>query len=147
MQGTLSEGTARAAQLAPSAVTASAVGGSATRRVVGRVSPTTSGSSNAAQSRGLLNKKKKMHSDQEWEYTSNPAGHREPQRVGYRTVVCVERADVRYTLARDGLLDVLLSADNVLVCCWHAAIVLAFLQALWRAPARGQVRWDGDAAS
>ena len=40
----------------------------------------------------------------------------------------------------------LLSADNVLVCCWHAAIVLAFLQALWRAPARGQVRWDGDAA-
>ena len=60
--------------------------------------------------------------------------------------MCVERADVRYTLARDGLLDVLLSADNVLVCCWHAAIVLAFLQALWRAPARGQVRWDGDAA-
>ena len=45
MQGTLSEGTARAAQLAPSAVTASAVGGSATRGVVGRVSPTTSGSS------------------------------------------------------------------------------------------------------
>ena len=40
-----SEGTARAAQLAPSAVTASAVGGSATRGVVGRVSPTTSGSS------------------------------------------------------------------------------------------------------
>ena len=40
MQGTLSEGTARAAQLAPSAVTASAVGGSATRGVVGRVSPT-----------------------------------------------------------------------------------------------------------
>ena len=57
--------------------------------------------------------------------------------------MCVERADVRYTLARDGLLDVLLSADNVLVCCWHAAIVLAFLQALWRALARGQVRWGG----
>ena len=34
MQDTLSEGTARAAQLAPSAVTASAVGGSATRSVV-----------------------------------------------------------------------------------------------------------------
>ena len=46
MQDTLFEGTARAAQLAPSAVTASAVGGSATSRgVVGRVSPTTSGSS------------------------------------------------------------------------------------------------------
>ena len=45
MQDTLSEGTARAAQLAPSAVTASAVGGSATRSVAGRVSPTTSGSS------------------------------------------------------------------------------------------------------
>ena len=45
MQDTLSEGTARAAQLAPSAVTASAVGGSATRSVVDRVSPTTSGSS------------------------------------------------------------------------------------------------------
>ena len=45
MWDTLSEGTARAAQLAPSAVTAGAVGGSATRRVVGRVSPTTSGSS------------------------------------------------------------------------------------------------------
>ena len=34
MQDTLSEGTARAAQLAPSAVTTSAVGGSATRSVV-----------------------------------------------------------------------------------------------------------------
>jgi len=34
MQDTLPEGTARAAQLAPSAVTASAVGGSATRSVV-----------------------------------------------------------------------------------------------------------------
>ena len=45
MWDTLSEGTARAAQLAPSAVTASAVGGSATRSVVDRVSPTTSGSS------------------------------------------------------------------------------------------------------
>ena len=45
MQDTLFEGTARAAQLAPSAVTASAVGGSATRSVVDRVSPTTSGSS------------------------------------------------------------------------------------------------------
>ena len=56
MQDTLSEGTARAAQLAPSAVTAGAVGGSATRRVVGRVSPTTSGSSNAAQSRVLLDR-------------------------------------------------------------------------------------------
>jgi len=33
MQDTLSEGTARAAQLAPSAVTVSAVGGSATRRI------------------------------------------------------------------------------------------------------------------
>ena len=50
MQDTLPEGTARATQLAPSAVTASAVGGSANRSVVGRVSPTTSGSSNAAQS-------------------------------------------------------------------------------------------------
>ena len=30
--------------------------------------------------------------------------------------------------------------------CWHAACVLASLQALWRALARGQVRWDGDAA-
>ena len=53
MQDTLSEGIARAAQLAPSAVTASAVGGSATRTsrsVVGcrlsvSLSPTTSGSS------------------------------------------------------------------------------------------------------
>ena len=35
---------------APSAVTASAVGGSANRSVVGRVSPTTSAASNAAQS-------------------------------------------------------------------------------------------------
>jgi len=51
MQDTLSEGTARAAQLAPSAVTASAVGGSATRRVVGRVSPTTSGSSRSTRDR------------------------------------------------------------------------------------------------
>ena len=50
-----SERTARAAQLAPSAVTASAVGGSATRSVVGRVSPRTSGSSNAAQSPGPHN--------------------------------------------------------------------------------------------
>jgi hypothetical protein len=50
MQDTLSEGTARATQLAPSAVTASAVGGSANRSVVGRVSPTTSAASNAAQS-------------------------------------------------------------------------------------------------
>ena len=41
MQDTLSEGTACATQLAPSAVTASAVGGSANRSVVGRVSPTT----------------------------------------------------------------------------------------------------------
>ena len=49
MQHTLSEGTARAAQLAPSAVTASAVGGSATRGVVGRVSPTTSGSSRSTR--------------------------------------------------------------------------------------------------
>ena len=55
MQDTLSEGTAREAQLAPSAVTASAVfGGPATRGVVGRLSPTTSGSSNAAQLRVLL---------------------------------------------------------------------------------------------
>jgi hypothetical protein len=38
MQDTLSEGTARTAQLAPSAVTAGAVGGPATRGVVGRVS-------------------------------------------------------------------------------------------------------------
>ena len=53
------------------------------------------------------------------------------------TVVCVERADVRYAGSR--WLDVLLSAD-VMVCCWHAACVLAFLQALWRALARGQVR-------
>ena len=45
MQDTLSEGTARATQLAPSAVTASAVGGSANRSVVGRVSPTTRSSS------------------------------------------------------------------------------------------------------
>jgi hypothetical protein len=43
MQDTLSEGTARTAQLAPSAVTAGAVGGPATRGVVGRVSPETSG--------------------------------------------------------------------------------------------------------
>ena len=49
MWDTLSEGTARAAQLAPSAVTASAVGGSATRGVVGRVSPTTSGSSRSTR--------------------------------------------------------------------------------------------------
>ena len=49
MQDTLFEGTARAAQLAPSAVTASAVGGSATRGVVGRVSPTTSGSSRSTR--------------------------------------------------------------------------------------------------
>ena len=42
MQDTLSEGTARAAQLAPSAVTTSAVPGSATRSVVRRLfSPTT----------------------------------------------------------------------------------------------------------
>ena len=47
MWDTLSEGTARAAQLAPSAVTAGAVGGSATRGVVGRVSSTKGGSSNA----------------------------------------------------------------------------------------------------
>ena len=47
MQDTLPEGTARAAQLAPSAVTASAVGGSATctRSVVADSPPTTSGSS------------------------------------------------------------------------------------------------------
>jgi len=38
MQEPLSEGTARTAQLAPSAVTAGAVGGPATRGVVGRVS-------------------------------------------------------------------------------------------------------------
>ena len=40
----------RSWELAPSAVTASAVGGSANRSVVGRVSPTTSAASNAAQS-------------------------------------------------------------------------------------------------
>ena len=50
MQDTLSEGTARAAQLAPSAATAGAVGGPATRGVVGRVSPKTSG---AGRSRGV----------------------------------------------------------------------------------------------
>jgi hypothetical protein len=53
MQDTLPEGTPHAqgaTQLAPSAVTAGAVGGSANRSVVGRVSPTMSGSSNAAQS-------------------------------------------------------------------------------------------------
>ena len=49
MQDTLSEGTARAAQLAPSAVTAGAVGGPATRGVVGRVSPTTRGSSRSTR--------------------------------------------------------------------------------------------------
>jgi hypothetical protein len=49
MQDTLPEGTARATQLAPSAVTASAVGGSANISVVGRVSPTTNGSSNCAR--------------------------------------------------------------------------------------------------
>ena len=51
MQDTLSEGTARAAQLAPSAVTASAVGGSATRRVVDRASPTKGGSSRSTRDR------------------------------------------------------------------------------------------------
>jgi hypothetical protein len=59
MQHTLPEGTARlltarATQLAPSAVTASAVEGSANRSVVCRVSSTTSGSSNAAQSHWIL---------------------------------------------------------------------------------------------
>ena len=49
MQDTLSEGTARAAQLAPSAATAGAVGGPATRGVVGRVSPKTSGSSRSTR--------------------------------------------------------------------------------------------------
>jgi len=53
MQDTLSEGTARAAQLAPSAVTASAVGGSATRSVVADscLSPTTSDSSRSTRDR------------------------------------------------------------------------------------------------
>ena len=59
---------------------------------------------------------------------------------------CALNALTCATLPRDGVLDVLLSADNVWVCCWHAAGVLASLQALWLAPARGQVRWDGDAA-
>eukprot|EP00964_Phaeocystis_antarctica_P088631 scaffold56421_cov68-Phaeocystis_antarctica.AAC.1 len=49
MQDTLSEGTARATQLAPAAVTASALGGSVHRSVVGRVSPTTSGSSRSTR--------------------------------------------------------------------------------------------------
>jgi hypothetical protein len=52
MQDTLSEGTARAAQLAPSAVTASAVGRSATRSVVADcLSPTTSDSSRSTRDR------------------------------------------------------------------------------------------------
>ena len=59
---------------------------------------------------------------------------------------CALNALTCATLPRDGVLDVLLSADNVWVCCWHAAGVLASLQALWLAPARGQVRWDGDSA-
>ena len=53
---------------------------------------------------------------------------------------CALNALTCATLPRDGVLDVLLSADNVWVCCWHAAGVLASLQALWLAPARGQVR-------
>ena len=49
-----SEGTARAARLALSAVTGSAVGGYPTRSVVaGRVSPTTSGSSTIRSQRGF----------------------------------------------------------------------------------------------
>ena len=59
---------------------------------------------------------------------------------------CASNALTCATLARDGLLDVLLSADNVMVCCCWRCLCAAFLQALWRALARGQVRWDGDGA-
>ena len=62
------------------------------------------------------------------------------------TVVCVERADVRYAGSRWPAGCAAERRRRVGVLCWHAACVLAFLQALWRALARGQVRWDGDGA-
>ena len=81
MQDTLPEGTARATQLAPSAVTASAVGGSANRSVVGRVSPTTSGSSNAAQSLAPGRKQGFPHRPQPRSVRSAAARHTQGTRA------------------------------------------------------------------